>query len=75
MRITDIEREIQHLSRADQERLLQTLLEELDGPADPGADQAWLEEVQRRSSALDAGLVEPVPAEVVFERIRARLNR
>jgi|JRYK01.1.fsa_nt_gb putative addiction module component (TIGR02574 family) len=73
--IADIESEIRHLARPEQERLLRALLEELDGPIDPDADRAWLEEVQRRSAEFDAGLVKPIPAETVFERVRARLKQ
>ena len=73
--ISDIEREIRGLDRPEQERLLRALLEELDGPADSDADQAWLDEVQRRSAELDAGLVKTVRADEVFERIRARLKQ
>ena len=73
--ILDIEREIRTLQRPDQERLLRALLEELDGPADPDADRVWLEEVQRRSAEFDAGLVKTIPAEEVFERVRARLKQ
>jgi putative addiction module component (TIGR02574 family) len=72
--ISDIEAEIRHLGRADQERLLRTLLEELDGPADINADRAWLDEIQRRSAELDAGHVRGIPADEVFERVRARLK-
>jgi putative addiction module component (TIGR02574 family) len=73
--ISDIEMEVRGLDRPDQERLLRALLEELDGPADPDADRAWLDEVQRRSAEHDAGLVKTVPANEVLERIRARLKR
>lgn len=31
------------------------LLASLDGPADPGAEQAWAEEIERRVKALEAG--------------------
>jgi hypothetical protein len=50
-------------------------LEKLDGPVDPDADRSWLEEVQRRSAALDAGLMTSSPAAEVFERIRSRLKQ
>lgn len=73
--ISDIEREVRSLDRPEQERLLRALLEELDGPADPDADRAWLDEVRRRSVEFDAGLVETAPAKEVFERIRARLKQ
>ncbi len=68
--IVEIENEIRHLARPEQERLLRVLLEELDGPVDPDADRVWLEEVQRRSAEFDAGLVKSIPAEEVFERVR-----
>jgi putative addiction module component (TIGR02574 family) len=73
--IADIESEIRHLARPEQEPLLRALLEELDGPIDPDADQAWLAEVQRRSADFDAGLVQAIPAEEVFARVRARLKQ
>jgi putative addiction module component (TIGR02574 family) len=73
--VADIEQEIRSLPDSEKERLLRALLEELDGPPDPGADQAWLEEIQRRSSELDAGRVEAIPAETVFANLRAKLSR
>jgi len=73
--ISDIEREIRTLKRPEQERLLRALLEELDGPADPDADRAWLDEVQRRSADFDAGRVKTIPGDEVFERVRARLKQ
>ncbi|HEU4653563.1 MAG TPA: addiction module protein [Steroidobacteraceae bacterium] len=73
--IAEIEREIRHLARPEQERLLRALLEELDGPIDPDADRAWLAEVQRRSADFDAGLVKAIPAEEVFARVRSRLKQ
>jgi putative addiction module component (TIGR02574 family) len=73
--ISEIEKEIRSLARPEQERLLRALLEELDGPVDPDADQAWLDEVQRRSGEFDSGLVKTIPAAEVFERVRARLKQ
>ena len=73
--VADIEQEIRSLPDAEKERLLRALLEELDGAPDSGADQAWLEEIQRRSREFDAGLVEAIPAEKVFADLRAKLSR
>ncbi|HEY7639620.1 MAG TPA: addiction module protein [Steroidobacteraceae bacterium] len=73
--ISEIEQEIRSLTRPDQERLLRALLEELDGPVDPDADRSWLEEVQRRSAAFDAGLMKSYPAEEVFAQVRSRLKQ
>jgi putative addiction module component (TIGR02574 family) len=66
-----IQEEIRSLSASDKEELLRSLWEELDGPADPDVEAAWLEEACRRDSELDQGLVESVPAEEVFRRLRA----
>jgi putative addiction module component (TIGR02574 family) len=73
--VSEIEKEIRGLARAEQERLLRALLEELDGPIDPDAERVWLDEVQRRSADFDAGLIKTFPAEEVFERARARLKQ
>jgi putative addiction module component (TIGR02574 family) len=71
--VSEIEQEIRALPDVEKERLLRALLEELDGPPDAGAEQAWLDEIQRRSRELEAGVVETVPAEKVFADLRAKL--
>jgi putative addiction module component (TIGR02574 family) len=73
--VSEIEREIRALEPDDQEHLLRALLEELDGPPDPGVERAWLDEAQRRSRELDAGVVETIPAEEVFAKARVELKR
>ena len=50
--VEKIEEEIRALAPAEQERLLRTLLEELEGPTDPDVERAWLAEVQHRSREL-----------------------
>jgi transcriptional regulator with XRE-family HTH domain len=56
--VSEIEQDIRALSDSEKERLLRALLEELDGPPDAGVEREWLDEIQRRSRELDAGLVE-----------------
>lgn len=73
--LKDIEHEIRALEREEQEHLLRTLIEELDGPADGVAERAWLEEVQRRTQQLDSGTVTPIPAAEVLSTARAALRR
>jgi hypothetical protein len=73
--VSEIETEIRALEPNDQEHLLKALLEELDGPADPDVDRAWLEEAQRRSRELDSGAVETTPANEVIAKARADLKR
>jgi len=72
--IVEIEEEIRSLAPREQERLLRVLLEELDGPPDPDAEAAWLDEVQRRSRELDEGLVKAIPAEEVFAKLHEHLK-
>ena len=71
----EIEREIRGLKPDEQERLLRALVEELDGPRDPGVEQAWLDEAQLRSRELDSGIVKPIPAEEVLAKAHAELKR
>jgi hypothetical protein len=73
--VSEIEREIRALEPDDQEHLLRALLEELDGPPDPGVEQAWPEEAQRRSRELDSGTVEAISADEVLGKARADLKR
>jgi len=70
-----LEEEIRSLSISDKEALLRMLLGELDGPPDADVAAAWLDEVQRRSAEIDAGIAQSIPAEEVFARIRARLAK
>ncbi len=73
--LATLEEELRSLSDSDKETLLRVLLEELDGPPDADAEAAWLVEVQRRSDEIDAGVVQTVPAEEAFARIRSRFSR
>ena len=70
-----IREDIRELSTSEKEELLRSLWEELDGPADPDVEAAWLEEVQRRDLELDQGKVESIPAEEVFQRLRSTLKK
>jgi len=72
--LIQIQEEIRALSDSDKESLLRVLLEELDGPPDPGVDAAWLAEAQRRSDEIDEGKVECIPAAEVFAKLRASLK-
>lgn len=73
--VAEIEKEIRALSPGEQGQLLRALLEELDGPPDADVEQAWLDEVQRRSRELDEGTVKPIPSDEVFAKLRADLKQ
>lgn len=69
----EIEQEIRALS--DEEKIELLLIAELDAPADPNVERAWLEASQRRYRELVEGKVKGVPGPLVFQRLRSRLGR
>jgi putative addiction module component (TIGR02574 family) len=73
--VEELEAEIRSLSADDRMHLLRDLIADLDGALEQEVEKAWLEEAERRYKELKEGLVEPVPAEEVFARARAQLNR
>ena len=70
----DIEGDIRALGSEDKIDLLRALIAELDAPADPNVERAWLETAQRRYRELADGKVQGIPGPLVFERLRARLG-
>ncbi len=73
--VAEIEAKIRSLSFEDKAELLKALIGELDGPADVDVERAWLVEAQRRHREIVEGKVQPIPAEQVFENLRARLKK
>lgn len=72
--IKEIEQDIRALSAEDRVELLRSLISELDTPADPNVERAWLETAQRRYRELVEGRVKGIPGPLVFERLRERLG-
>ena len=73
--VKEIEQEIRALNDEEKIELLRSLIAELDAPADPNVERAWLETSQRRYRELVEGKVNGVPGPLVFQRLRARLAR
>ena len=73
--IEDIERDIRALDAEAKRELLRALIDELDAPADPEVERAWLEASQRRLREIVEGTVEGVPGKQVMDRLRSRLGR
>ena len=73
--VAELEAEIRSLNSDDKTGLIRALLAELDGPVEADVERAWLEEAQTRHREIIDGTVQPVPADRVFENLRARLNR
>lgn len=57
------------LSAEERAELIERLIDTVIPP--PPLHPAWEEEIARRVAELDAGLVESIPAEEVFARMRA----
>lgn len=70
--LNDVYTNARTLTEAEQAALIGRLLEELDGPADEGVEQAWFDEIERRLAAYDRGETQAIPAQEVHRRIRAR---
>ena len=73
--VAEIEAKIRSLSLEDKTELIRSLIAELDGRADANVDRAWLIEAQRRHREIAEGKVKPVPAQRVFQNLRARLKK
>ena len=73
-KIEEIRKEIAELSSQAKNELLKELISELDGPADRGAEKAWLDDCDRRLRELGNGTVQAVPANLVFENARKKLT-
>lgn len=73
--LAELEEKVRALSQSDKAALIRVLIGELDGPPEPGVEQAWIAEAKRRHQELLDGRVKGVPGEQVFENIRALLAR
>jgi putative addiction module component (TIGR02574 family) len=74
MNLRDIEREAMHLTEEERAELAQKLLLSLESSTEDEIAKEWLVEAARRARELDAGLVEPVPAEEVRRKALALLR-
>ena len=72
--VAEIEAKIRSLTLEDKTELIRFLIADLDGPADADVESAWVVEAQRRHREIVEGNVEPVPAQRVFQNLRARFK-
>jgi putative addiction module component (TIGR02574 family) len=70
----EIESKALQLPPTERARLAQRLISSLDPESDRDAEQAWLEEAERRLDELESGKVAGIPAEQVLEKIRSTLR-
>ena len=62
------------LPAEDRAAMAGSLLESLEEPVDPSAEEAWNEEIARRIADLDSGKAKTVPWEEVRRRTLAKFR-
>jgi len=72
--LTELKEKASQLSETDRAELALSLIESLDGPADPDVEDAWRIEIERRMGQIERGEVQPIPGDEVFARLRRRLG-
>ena len=72
--LNELKEKSSQLSEAERAELALSLIESLDGPADPGVEEAWRVEIERRIGQIERGEVELIPGDEVFARLRRRLG-
>lgn len=72
--LTELKEKASQLSETERAELALSLIESLDGPADPGVEEAWRVEIERRADEIERGEVELVPGDEVIARLRRRFR-
>lgn len=67
IKLEDLEREARKLSHADRARLIESLLATLE--EDREIEEAWREEIRRRTAEIDAGEADLIPADQVLAEL------
>ena len=70
----ELKRKAAQLSERERADLALSLIESLDGPADPDVEEAWRVETEKRVAQVGRNEVPLVPADEVFARLRRRLG-
>jgi putative addiction module component (TIGR02574 family) len=73
-RVRELESRALQLPPQERARLAQRLISSLDPESDRDAEQAWLEEAERRLDELESGSVAGIPAEQVLDKARSTLR-
>jgi putative addiction module component (TIGR02574 family) len=72
--LAELKQKASQLSETERADLALSLIESLDGPADPDVEEAWRVEIERRIGQIDRGEVQLVPGDEVFAKLRRRLG-
>ena len=72
--LIELKKKASELPDAERAELALSLIESLDGPADPDVEEAWRLEIERRVGQIERGEVQLIPGDEVFARLRRRLG-
>ena len=72
--LTELKEKASKLSETERAELALSLLESLDGPADPDVDEAWRLEIERRVGEIERGEVKLIPGDKVLAEARRLLK-
>ena len=72
--LAELKEKASQLSETERAELALALIESLDGPPEPGVEEAWQVEIERRAAEIESGAVELIPGAEVFERLRRQLG-
>jgi len=72
--LAELKHKASQLSEAERAELALSLIESLDGPADPDVEEAWRVEIERRIGQVDRGEVQLIAGDEVFAKLRRRLG-
>jgi len=72
--LSELKEKASKLSEDERAELAYSLIESLDGPADPNVEEAWRVEIERRIGQVERGEVQLIPGDEVFARLRRRLG-
>jgi len=66
--------EAMRLDPKERAELTGLLIESLEPESDPGVEEAWVAEVERRLAELDSGAVKTIPWDELRSKLYAKMN-
>jgi putative addiction module component (TIGR02574 family) len=72
--LAELKKKAAQLSDPERAELALSLIESLDGPADPDVEETWRQEIERRIGQIERGEVQLISGDEVFARLRRRLG-
>lgn len=74
VKLKDVENQVAQLTEDDRVRLVEQLIRSLDSGEDVDAEEAWLNEAERRYQEYRAGKLTSRSADTVFEDVLLNLK-